>query len=87
MAYQKHDQKNCCFGSLASDLKAPDQLADSNATKTRISSSLTGEIFDIVMFSNEIMTYKARKKGDQHLCYKLEHWKKIGTFDIMDSIN
>ena len=33
------------------------------------------------------MSYQARKSGEKYLCYKLEHWKKTGTFDILNNIN
>ena len=33
------------------------------------------------------MTDKIRRKGDQHQGYKLEHWKKIGTFDLLNNIS
>ena len=26
-------------------------------------------------------------KGDQHIRYKLGHWNKNGTFDILNNIN
>ena len=26
-------------------------------------------------------------KGDQHLCYKLEHWNKIDYFDITNNFS
>ena len=39
------------------------------------------------MFSDAIMTDQKRRKWDQNLRYKLEHWKKIDTFDIMNNIS
>ena len=33
------------------------------------------------------MTDEAIKKGYQCLCYKLEQWKKTGTFDILNNIS
>ena len=33
------------------------------------------------------MSDQARKFGEQHLCYKLKQWKKIGTFDILHNIS
>ena len=33
------------------------------------------------------MSYQARKFGDQHICYKLEQWKKKRTFDILNNIS
>ena len=39
------------------------------------------------MFAYEILIYKKIIEGDQHLRYKLEQWKKIGTFDIMNNIS
>ena len=38
------------------------------------------------MFANEIMIDKSRKK-DHNLRYKLEHWKKMCTFDILNNIS
>ena len=32
------------------------------------------------------MLDKARKFAGQHLRYKLEQWKKTGTFDILNNI-
>ena len=87
MAYQQHDQNSSCFSSLASALKALNRLVAVNAIATRMYSSLTSEILDKVMFANAIMTGKKGRKGDQHLCYKLEHWKKISTFDILNHIS
>ena len=87
MGYQQHDQTSCFFGSLASSLKAPNQLAAANAITTRIYSSLMGEILVRWMFSDAIMTDQKRRKWDQNLRYKLEHWKKIDTFDIMNNIS
>ena len=75
MAYQKHDQNSCCFSSLALPLKEPNQFASADEIATRISSLLTGEILYRVMFANTIMTDEKIIKGDQHLRYKLEHWK------------
>ena len=62
MAYQKHYQKSFCFSSLASALKVSNQLAAENKIKTHISSLLSCEILDRVMFSNAIMTYKKYEK-------------------------
>ena len=39
------------------------------------------------MFSNEILSDKKRITGDQNLRYKLEQWKKIDTFDILNNIS
>ena len=39
------------------------------------------------MVANAIMTNRKIIEGDQHILYKLEHWKKIGTFDIMHNIS
>ena len=33
------------------------------------------------------MSYKDRKYGEQNLRYKLEQWKKTGTFDILKNIS
>ena len=33
------------------------------------------------------MTYEARRKIEDHTCYKLEQWKKTGTFDILNNIS
>ena len=33
------------------------------------------------------MADKAKNKGKKRLCYKLEKWKKGGTFDIMNNIS
>ena len=33
------------------------------------------------------MFYKARNFGEKDLRYKLEKWKKMGTFDILNNIN
>ena len=41
---------------------------------------------DIIRFENSIIVDKDIKKGKQHLCYKLEQWKKKGTFDMMKNI-
>ena len=87
MAYQQHDQNSCCFSSLSSELKAPNQCSDANSITTGISSSLTDEIFGSLMFSNAILEDKQNKKGYQNLRYKLEQWKKIGTFDILNNIS
>ena len=62
-------------------------MAAGNPIATRISSSLTYEILDGVMFSNEILSDKKRRTGDQNLRYKLEQWKKIDTFDILNNIS
>ena len=44
-------------------------------------------ILDRVMFANAIMTDIKIRKGDQHLHYKLEQWKKADTFDILNNIS
>ena len=82
MAYNQHDQNSM----LDSALKVSNKLSAVNSTKTQIYSSLTGTIPDRIEFENASMTDEARKKGDQHLCYKMEQWKKNGTFDIMNNI-
>ena len=58
-----------------------------NVTATYISSLLTGEILDRVIFDNTIMKYGGKRTGDQNLHYKLEHWKKIVTFHIPNNIS
>ena len=87
MAYQQHDQNISCFSSLDSALKALKKLVAVNAIATRMYSSLTSEILDKVMVANAIMKDKKGRKRDQYLCYKLEHWRKISTFDILNHIS
>ena len=86
MAYNKHEQKSCCLGSLGSDFKESNQLASANIIATRICSSLTDEIFSRVMFANTIMTEEKIRKGDQYIRYKLKQWKN-GSFDILNNIS
>ena len=71
MAYQQHDQTSFCFSSSDSALKAPNQFSDSNEIVTHISSFLTVDIPDKIMFANATMTDKKIIKGHQHLRYKL----------------
>ena len=33
------------------------------------------------------MKDEKRRKGNQHIRYKMENWKKIGTFDILNNIS
>ena len=40
-----------------------------------------------IKFANKIMVDKERNKGEQRLHYKIEKWKKAGTFDIQNSIS
>ena len=62
MAYHECDQNSCCFSSLASALKATNKVSAENAFITRIYFLITGEIFDIIEFSNAVMTKEAIKK-------------------------
>ena len=45
------------------------------------------EYYYIIKFANVIMIDKTRNKGQKNLCYKVEKWKKVGTFDIMNNIS
>ena len=58
-----------------------------NETTDCIPTFLKGGILDRLILANAIMINEARKKGDQHLRHKLEHWSKIGTFDILNNIS
>ena len=62
-------------------------MDDGNSIATHISSPITGDILDRAMFANAIMTDRKRRKGEQRMLYKLEDWKKIGTFGIMNNIS
>ena len=39
--YQQHDQNSCCFGSLASDFKVPNELSATSKIKACIYALLT----------------------------------------------
>ena len=71
MAYHIHDQNSCCFGSLASALKASNNFFAEISIPTCIYSSLTDAILDRIKFTNAIITYKGGKL-EQHIFYKLE---------------
>ena len=43
--------------------------------------------YDRIIFPNSIMLYKSRNKGEQHLHYKLEKWKKMCTFGSLNNIS
>ena len=65
-------------------------MVAANTISKIISSSLTDDVHAInyiIKFANSIMIYKERKFGKQHLRYKLETWKKTGTFDMMNNIS
>ena len=47
VAYQKHDQHSCYFGSLAFAFIASNKLVATNAITTRISDSLTYDVHAI----------------------------------------
>ena len=62
-------------------------MVASNSITTRIYESLKDSISDRIQFANPIMIDQARKFGEQHLRYKLEQWKKTGTFYILNNIS
>ena len=75
------------MSSLASDFKASNEFLIVNEIATCISSLLTDAIYDRIEFSNSIMPDEARKFGEKNVCYKLEQWKKTGSFDILNNIS
>ena len=77
MAYNKHEQKSCCLGSLGSDFKESNQLASANIIATRICSSLTDEIFSRVMFANTITTEEKIQHRNDDRRHKLMQTTKI----------
>ena len=58
-----------------------------SSIETRIYAKLTDEIPDRIKISNSTMSDQARKFVEQDLLYKLEQWKKTGTFDILNNIS
>ena len=85
MAYQQHTQKVIVL--LVSAFKASTEFFAVNAIATHISDWLTYSIPDRNKFVNSIMSDKARRFGEKHICYKLEQWNKTGTFDILNNIS